>query len=373
MPSTSSSTRTSRRAAPPAERIVDRLRQRIVRRQWQAGEKIASEHTLSREFGVCRATITKALKELEREGLLVGQQGRGRFVADENLRQRTGCIGLIISHLDRLTHPIMQSYFAGLRDVLQDAGCHLRLTAFNAGLDTATAQRRRHWLRLIDPQGLDGIIVGTRELPQPLVEELVAVTRVVRLLDDDMGADIASVNYDMVGASAAAARHLLDLGHRRLAVLTIPTTFAQGRLQHEGAAQAVAQVSNAALRLLVAERNRAEHALTALGSLLNQRQRPTAIICGSDELLQGVWRAAQDAGLRVPEDLSLTGWNDTLTLQDLPLALTTVQVDSAEVARQAARCLLSMIGPNPQPPQHLILPARFIVRDSTAAPRVESR
>ncbi|MCP2257743.1 transcriptional regulator, LacI family [Streptoalloteichus tenebrarius] len=215
---------------------------------------------------------------------------------------------------------------------------------------------------------------GHRRLPLLVIDQPVVPTA-------------ARVEIDDEGGAAAAAEHLLRLGHRRVGVLALP--FAPDHT--EGPA---GEARRATARYRVS-RDRLAGYLRTLGAvgadpdappvweatssdreagrrggrwLLGRRPRPTALLCMSDELALGAVRAAGDLGLSVPGDVSVVGFDDTRAAAASDPPLTTIHQPLAEKGRRAGEIALGLLaGDPPGPPVRL--PTHLVVRSSTAPPR----
>lgn len=194
-------------------------------------------------------------------------------------------------------------------------------------------------------------------------------------LDQDPDPGATTVNIDDRGGAVAAARHLLDLGHRRIAVVTLvaddPEGFHSARERMAGWHEALSAAGVEPLVLRVAASTQEEGAAVVAGRL-HGPDRPTAVLTGSDAVAAGVVAAAQDAGLRVPEDLSVVGFDDVPLARRTRPALTTVHQDVDGKGRETARALVEAVtrhrdGAPPQP-RRVLLPTRLVVRGSTAPP-----
>jgi DNA-binding LacI/PurR family transcriptional regulator len=182
-----------------------------------------------------------------------------------------------------------------------------------------------------------------------------------------------SVNVDDEGGAQAAARHLLELGHRRLAIIVLPparaettsTPTAVRRLTGYRAAIAEAgapepHIEVAGISVAAGER--------AFEALPRGRQRPTGILAMSDMTAIGLMSAAQAAGLRVPDDLSVVGFDDVPAAAWTNPPLTTVRQPIVEKGRIAARLLIQrMKGKSVESPSPLS--TTLVVRQSTARPK----
>lgn len=183
-----------------------------------------------------------------------------------------------------------------------------------------------------------------------------------------------SVALDDVTVAAAATRHLLDLGHDRIGMVTGPPAedCTQDRsLGFRLALQAAGLDPDA---MPVVEGNwLAPSGYQAFGRFFDHADAPTAVFAQNDQMAVGVLRAARDAGLFPPDDLSVIG------VDDIPLAayfappLTTVRQDFALIGREAARLLIRAVEEPQAPREHLLLPGEMIIRRSTAAPVYQAR
>jgi len=358
------------RQAPSALAIADHIRSRITSGEWVVGDQIDSENSLCQAFGVCRATVTKAIKRLESEGLIISQHGKGRFVADAPVRKRTWAVGLIFSDIERLTHPVVAPMIAGAKDRILESDYHLKIVAINSTSRQLDTRRSEQALALIDPANLDGAIIMTREMPDADALMLARHVPVLYVSRSPVRGSMASICYDAAGGSHDAAAHLRDLGHRRVTLVTVEPSSDQGRLQAIGAELAFRKLIAAGDAMLTVERvprNRSEYSRKIMLDRLADKARPTAVIAGSDELALGVYQAATELGLDIPRDLSLTGWNDTLA-SDIPVPMTTVTMDYQAYARTAVDCLLGIIDRNLPLDHYQQTPVELIVRESTAPP-----
>lgn len=357
----------------PCHRIAAELRTRVFSGEWKPGQRIQTEIELASSFGVCRATMKKALRQLELEGLLWGRRGKGRFVCDPSQRPRTRCVGVVTLDMKDIVNSATAQIMAGMHQALEAGGYHLAAYARNASAAGVTRESSaRLWFGLVDIDAIDGAVIMTREVDQQSVLELSHHMPVVWIGHPSVKRNLLGVRMDFLSGAFEVVRHLIDLGHTHLALMTIGGEYAMGREQRDGARLAVRQLLGQRGRLTVLEGKRyvvAEGARLA-HQLLVMTPRPTALICGSDEMAMGAWSVLQDAGVRVPEDLSVTGWNDTITTEQLPIAMTSVRVDYRQAGATAAARLLAALDPERHDaPADEPLPTRLIIRSSTSRPR----
>lgn len=347
--------------------IADELRRRIREGVLQPREQLDSQNALAEEFGVCQATMQKALKELEREKLLHCRRGKGRFVADWAIRTRTQSIGVVLFDFAHVSHPLMTQRLAGIQATLGRAGYHLSLYAINdRGCLPNDSDER--WLGVVDPHALDGALIVAQEAELDKVRELGRHIPVVWFDVPPSQGVTASVRMDYLGGAFAAAQHLLDLGHRRLSLITPAETFNVAREQRDGLRLALRGHSGASAQVLTAEGFSEQEGIRLTRELLELSTRPTGLICGSDELALGAYQALTAAGMQVPQDISVVAWNDTLTAEQLPVAPTTVRLDVKQAGAVAAEKLLAAIETPASQLESVCLDAELVVRDSTAIP-----
>jgi LacI family transcriptional regulator len=212
---------------------------------------------------------------------------------------------------------------------------------------------------------VDGIIRSTARINASAPEERSGhpVPHVLALRTDGTGP--ASIGDDRLGAHLAT-RHLLDLGHRRIGLVGGPDYASSARDRRCGYKQALAEAGILVDEsLITGDSFSMEGGETAGRTLLNRTDRPTAIFAVNDNTAIGVMAAAHALGLRIPEDLSLVGYNDIPVVSRLPVPLTTVRVPFQQIAVNALELLQEASGG--APPRTLITAPTLIPRRSTTA------
>jgi DNA-binding LacI/PurR family transcriptional regulator len=194
------------------------------------------------------------------------------------------------------------------------------------------------------------------------------------------------VNIDDRGGARAAAEHVLDLGHRRIAILSSSAIGPFGRLSTTelgGLSNTTRARLSGWLDVLVPAgvtpvilQQRPylpETEAAAARALLALPERPTAVLCFSDAVAATMVRTAQEAGLRVPQDLSVVGFDDSPVATRLEPALTTVNQDVTAKGRAAVDALTAEIrrraaGDAGRRADDVLLPTRLVIRNTTASP-----
>lgn len=330
---------------------------------------------VAREVGVSTATVSRALRGLPR----VSDETRVRvlqvaarldYVASPHAASlasgQTRAVGVIVPFVTRWFYG---SVIQGAEELLRAAGYDLLL--YNLGGDTEARHRvfRTHLLR----KRVDAVLVLSLT---PTDEEVAALSRLDRPVAV-VGATVpgwSSVRIDDVETARIAMGHLVDLGHRRIGYvggsLEDQLDFAAplDRLTGFRAARREAGLpADAGLEVVGDFTVRGGLAATRL--LLAAEPRPTAVFAASDEMAVGAVHAVREAGLRVPEDVSVVGIDDHEMAEFFEL--TTVAQPVREQGQLAARLLLEVLEGDRQPhwqPPAITVPTRLIVRGTTAPP-----
>jgi LacI family transcriptional regulator len=233
------------------------------------------------------------------------------------------------------------------------------------------AGRPAAWTRELAAAGRQAVILVTSELA---ATDLTALTRArmpVVVIDplNLPSARVASVGSTNFAGGLLATQHLLDLGHRRIAYLGGPVAAAcnQARMHgYRGAMEAGgAPVPDGYVRT---GRFSYEHGIAAGAALLELPDPPTAVFAGSDETALGVIEAARVRGLRVPEHLSVVGFDDTPVARLAAPPLTTVRQPLREMGAVAVRTALRLAAGERVDSHHVELATELVVRQSTAGP-----
>jgi DNA-binding LacI/PurR family transcriptional regulator len=288
---------------------------------------------------------------------------------------KVNAIGVVIADHTAWTFrdPFMRLVMGGIAEECDARGVGMALVAAKEGPVAAWG---------IPTALVDGFIVHCQQVD----ESLLALARERRLpfvaVDLDAGPGTSSVLIDDRKGAQLAARHLLELGHRRIGVLSLKAgkraadglvtcdhlmgaSFKFLRDRVTGYAEALAEQEIRIGELPIAEckANRGS-AADATAALLAAYPETTAILAMSDVVALGAIDAARARGLRVPEDLSVVGFDDIEEAATACPPLTTVAQPAVEKGRVAARLVFE-----PDPPRSELLPVQLIVRGSTAPPR----
>ncbi len=359
--------------------IEDIFRQRILTGVWRPNDRLPSERQLAEELKVCAATVQRHLRELQNEGLICGMPGKGRYVAGVGQRPRTGNIGVVLFDSRHMFHPAMSDVVGSIGRVAAEAKRNLRIFVGNDLADGEVDAEKLpdvsngHAGFLGSPSfmGVDGLIILTQRIDPEMIRTLAGTVPVVCSYHLAIP-NVSSIAFDMAAGTFAAMRHVLDLGHRRIGLITKDSNDAFGRAARDGTRLAIAGAEASGVSVDLAIHTPADFVEAEgyrLGKeVLSQPDRPTAIICVDDALPVGVLKAADELGLRVPDDLSLIAWHDTLVART-PIGVTSVRFDRRDAGARMCRRLLEFIEhPQRQYEAEYVRP-ELVLRQSTAAPR----
>ena len=282
--------------------------------------------------------------------------------------RRTGTIGAIFPTVD---NAIFAKAIDALQRRLAQAG-HQLLIATN---DYSPAAEEAQALNLLTC-GADALLLcGVGQRPALLARLAQRAVPVVHVMSWPAPPGMACVGFDNARAMHQVVRYLLDLGHRRIAMLagvTRDDDRATARLAGVRAALAAAGLDLPPERL-VERRYDLAAAREGLQRLLEARPAPTAVVCGNDVLGVGALLEAQRLGIDVPGELSIVGFADLDLASHLQPPLTTVHVPADEMWRSAADLVLALLRGEPAAPPAEVQ-VSLVVRGSTGpAPRRTAR
>jgi len=274
--------------------------------------------------------------------------------------QSTRTIGLIISDIQ---NPFFTSLVRGVEDVAYQNGYSILLC--NADEDPTKEQLYVEVLRAERVAGAIVACTGETCCPALLESSLtwVAVDRRVSDLTVD------TVVVDNVAGARQAVLHLLDLGHRRIGLIGGPVAVTTGRERRDGylAACAARGLPVPADLLLSGDFKEASGRRLA-SELLARPEPPTALFVANNLMTMGALQAMQEHAVRIPQDISVVGFDDVPWMSLLQPPLTVVRQPTYQIGKEAAELLFRRLREGPQKPtESIVLQPELIIRGSTAA------
>ncbi|MFD8152464.1 LacI family DNA-binding transcriptional regulator [Streptomyces sp. NPDC001046] len=189
------------------------------------------------------------------------------------------------------------------------------------------------------------------------------------MLDSDPAGSLgaATVNLDIADGVRQVTEHLLSLGHRRFLHLAADVPSWTFEVRSRELAARLAQVAGTSVRTARAPISIDGAQTAAHGALADPADRPTAVVCDDDKLAAGAYKAARRLGLRIPDDLSVTGLDDLALATAIDPELTTVRLDAELFGERGMRALLAVL--EGREAESGDIPVHLVVRASTAPPR----
>ena len=348
------------------ERIREILLDRIISSEFAPGDKIPSERELCEMFSVSRTTVRRALDELVAEGVLCRIPAKGTYVAESSLatNRNTGNIAFIRCYRRSPLASINDDIFyprilTGIETTISKNGYHCLVQSINENdySDQVLSQ-------LI--QKVDGIICC--ELRNQRFLEQLRATRLPLVLVSPsvMLSTVDIVEISNKEGALAAVTYLVELGHNHIAFIGGSPNSRPSKEREAGYIQALRENGLPILAdHIVSLGWQQANGRTAMAKLLQTHPSPTAVFAASDLLALGAYDAAHAAGARIPEDISIMGFDDIDMAAQAKPALSTVLVRKLEMGQLAAQLILEQLSGKRNYPIKVVVPTSLVQRDST--------
>jgi GntR family transcriptional regulator of arabinose operon len=325
--------------------IMEDLKESILTGQVQPGDKLPSENQLSREYQVSRQTVRKAVAMLEQAGYVYAEHGRGTFCSE--LVRHTKTSKNIVVITTYLSDYIFPRIIQGIDEVLSRNGYSIILK--NTGNSRA---REAKILEELLQKDIDGMIIEPSKSHiycrhMNLYEKLDEY-RIPYVFIQGCFSQMSHkphVLMDDCKGGYMITRYLTELGHKHI-VGVFKSDDTQGQNRHKGYVKAL-QEANV---LYDPERvvwfyteDRTIHPYQAIRLMVEQGKPMDAVVCYNDQIAREVVRALRDCGLRVPEDVSVTGYDNSQVANVSGLTLTTIKHPQEQLGEMAAELLLNLI------------------------------
>lgn len=325
---------------------------------------------IARLAGVHPSTVARVLNDDPRQR--VSEEVRARILAmardhgyqpnhlARSLRtKRSMVIGTVIPDI---ANPFFAVMFRGVEDTLAASGYSVIL----ANTDDEMA-REQGSITMLRGRQVDGLIIATARREDPTIAALTLAGFPFVLVNrhTDPIPSNAVVPNDYAGA-ASAIEHLISLGHRRIAHIVGSDEMSTGHTRLRGYLDTLQRHHLPVDPDLIVRGNfRASGGSEAMRRLLDLPQPPTAIFAVNDLAAIGAMQTIEDAGLQIPRDISVVGFNDLSTVFGGTLMLTTVRLPLHGMGKAAAARLLAQIAGEAVSPEPVVIPVELVIRQST--------
>ena len=322
---------------------------------------------VAKHAGVSVATVSRvlngnqAVKELTRARVAASVQAMGYRVNQLARSLRTDESRLLLTMVPDIGNPFYAEIVQGIDSVLQDNGYSLLLC--ETGGD---ANRERRYFDLLEARRADGAICLDPDTVQQALHSHGIGFPWVACCEFDSSVAVPYVGIDNRAAAHEATAYLISQGHTRIAFVNSDTRFMYARERLRGYADALAQAGielNSDYCLEVDSLNFSA-GRKAVDMLMALAKRPSAVFAVSDTLAIGVMRGLQVAGLQIPGDMAVMGFDDIALAEQTCPPLSTVRQPMRALGEQAAYLLLKQLDDATTPVTGVVLPHRLVLRES---------
>lgn len=329
---------------------------------------------IARLAGVSHSTVSRALRgsplipaaTAERIQKIAKECGyKPSAIARSLVMQRTQTIGVVVTSI---ADPFNGDVVDGIEEVANENDLSVLLAASHGKSD-----RELMMVRNFHERRVDGIVVASSRVGAMYLPILSELRTPIVLINNQHRSEFAhAISIDNVTGAALMTDHLLQLGHRRIAYIGDEFGLYSDQERWEGYRLSLDRAGISVDESLVAKGDgKADGAGRALGLLLALPEPPTAVFCYNDMTALGAIRGAREAGVEIPRDLSIAGFDDIFIASYAAPALTTVRQPRREMGRRAMQILTALLA-GKEPEKSILISGELVVRDSTAAPGYQS-
>ena len=344
--------------------IAAELREAIHSGSIPPDAKLPSESEMMKQYGVGRITIRNALNVLLSEGLLIKHQGKGTFV-----RTVSSASSRVVTALLDMNNTYFVSYYVdGLREVMTEDKCHLNI--LDTSTDAGILFRRLE--SCLDSRDSGVIFQLAHHADEKTTEKLCRIANRFReynipclMIDSYLSkADFSMVYFDDYGGGARVAEHLAAFRHKRCGVIYDPQ-YVDSSKRSVGFRTAAAEYGIEKVVMIEYHDNLEKTLVRTIRS-----ENITGIFCYNDKIALKCMRLLSISGIRVPQDVSVIGFDDTYIAQSTDPHLTSISHPKTEMGRRCARAMLGLMDGSVKWPYTYIYPAYLVKRDTcTLRPR----
>ena len=350
--------------------LMEDLRHQILEGEIKPGEKLPSENELSAKYAVSRQTVRKALQILESEGFIYAEHGRGTFCSEMMLhRKKSRNIAVVTTYLSDYIFPRV---IQGIDKILTDNGYSILLK------NTKNSRKlEAKCLEELLQKDIDGLIIEPSKsqifckhvnlyerldeykIPYVFIQGSYAqLKEKPHILLDDCRGGYLITNY------------LISLGHRRI-VGVFKADDTQGQERHKGNVQALTEAGipyDPDLIVWFYTEDRKMHPYEKMKQMAAERgRRPfDAVVSYNDQIAIEVMRALEEMEVRVPEEVSVTGYDNSYLAASCKIPLTTVAHPQDKLGEMAAELLLSLMREEETVEKQILVEPELVIRDSCA-------
>lgn len=334
---------------------------KILRENMHTNKLLPSYRTLMKEYNISLATVRQAIGMLKEDGLVRSEQGKRTFCQASPTLEKNRLIGLIIP---RVHESVFGAVVENIEEVLSSKGYHMILCNSH---DSAVNEMKH--IKTLKERKVMGIIFGpshiTKSIDSIRFSEVHKIPFLL-LLGHIKGVDTDYVTDDGAKGAYKLILHLLALGHRRIAFIggCFDIAFPERIKGYKEALKEYGVKFDKAL-LMITQSQKVKNVTKSIKALLAMKNKPTAIFAINDKVAINALKALHNLKVRVPEKMSIAGYDNIEAASSLRVPLTTVNTNTSEIGHKAAEALISKIeGKKTENIRKLIEP-ELIIRKST--------
>jgi LacI family transcriptional regulator len=328
---------------------------------------------LAQEFNVSNATVSRALNDKPGVGRVLREKIMARareidyipnFTARSLANSKTYTIGYFVREKPGLAphqDPFYYEIQHGVEQVAAKTDYHLSVATLTDDiLDKPTD------FRFVREKRVDGIILAGPDIPNDFVMAMLKTQTPVVIVDNRLHqTPVNCVNSDDEGGAYSAARHLIELGHKRIGVLAGPSTWSSSARRIRGYQRAMMEASLELPIIVHQARTTVDSGEAAFHTLYSHIPDITAVCAVNDSMAIGAIRAASVYGRLVPDHLSVVGFDDIAWAAINTPPLTTVNIPKVQIGKEAAMRLMALLNDPELIPSEVTVPVQLIERNST--------
>jgi GntR family transcriptional regulator of arabinose operon len=346
----------------------------IVAGRYRPDDKLPSENELAEQFSLSRQTVRQSIGELVQEGWLAREQGKGTFVSRQSTtghRRPTGnrTVGIITTSISDYIFP---SIVRGVEAALKARGYRLLLSSTYNRKD-----KERESLEMMLSYPVSGLIVEPTKSAEgnPNFDNYLALEDhgIPLLMINETYPDLAypCLRVDDDAGGFMAANYILELGHRKVAGI-FKTDDLQGVRRMKGFIRACREQRLSPEESTIVRystEDKGERPQQMLREMLLSDNPPTALVCYNDQLAVSLLDTIRGIGLRIPEDLSIIGYDDSFLATATEIKLTTIEHPKSGLGEKAASLLVAQLekGSGVSVSKETLYAPKLVVRHSAIA------
>ncbi|BCG58576.1 LacI family DNA-binding transcriptional regulator [Paenibacillus sp. URB8-2] len=324
---------------------------------------------VARLAGVSKTTVSRVINNYphisqdKKEQVLKAMEQLG-FTPNPSARRLRGQLATTIAVV---VPKIVNPFFSYLVDAIEQVG-------YRNGYQTLICQtnedkeKELSYLNLLKTKQADGIIMASIENDWEDIKPYTEYGPIVLCNEYINRPDVPMIRVDQYQGTYIGVKHLIERGHRKIAYCTggLFTAFGKDKDRNLGYQKALEEAGiQVNPSWILVDKHTIEDGKQAMQLLLDMKDRPTAVFTGSDEIAGGLMMAAKKAGLSVPQDLAIIGFDDQPIAEVLDPGLTTIRQPIEQMGKKAGEVLLNILNQSGPDSAVYELPVELIVRQST--------